>query len=78
MPLHLYTSTFLVLLLCLHVNWFYLIVRMAFRLLAAGNKNVKDVRSDSEEDDDEEDNNNVKTNKGNKRESNPPHKKKSS
>lgn len=51
LPLHGTTNFCLCVLLCLHVFWFYLIVRMARRLSAAGDEYVSDVRSDSEDED---------------------------
>ena len=34
---------------CLHVFWFYLILKMAWRLLFAGESIEKDVRSDDDD-----------------------------
>jgi ceramide synthetase len=46
-------SVLLSVLQCLHIFWFYLIARMAYRLVTTGTD--KDERSDDEEEDDDED-----------------------
>lgn len=47
------TNIALKILLVLHLNWFYLIIRMASKLKAAGDEFVSDVRSDDSEEEDE-------------------------
>jgi len=43
-------AVLLVALQCLHVFWFWLILKMAWRLLSSGESIEKDVRSDDEDD----------------------------